>query len=61
MCVLFYVECTRALFTMMLILTCAPFGGADKESGQGRELGEDGLAQYSELKTIVFKVSSKNS
>lgn len=38
----------------------APFGGY-KESGQGRELGEYGMAQYSEVKTVMIKVPQKNS
>lgn len=38
----------------------APFGGY-RESGIGRELGEDGLHQYSEVKTVVIRMSSKNS
>lgn len=37
----------------------APFGGT-KMSGIGRELGEYGLHQYSESKTVTIKVSSKN-
>lgn len=38
----------------------APFGGF-KMSGLGRELGEYGLQQYTEVKNVVFKVPQKNS
>lgn len=43
------------------IVTChTPFGGF-MESGNGRELGEDGLKAYTEVKTVTLKVPQKNS
>jgi aldehyde dehydrogenase (NAD+) len=39
---------------------CVPFGGY-KQSGIGRELGEYGLQQYSEVKTVTIALSEKNT
>lgn len=38
---------------------CFQFGGF-KQSGNGRELGEDGLEPYLETKTILVKLPTKN-
>ncbi|XP_011354108.1 aldehyde dehydrogenase, mitochondrial [Pteropus vampyrus] len=38
----------------------SPFGGY-KVSGNGRELGEDSLQAYTEVKTVTIKVPQKNS
>lgn len=38
----------------------APFGGY-KQSGFGRENGEDGLKNYTEVKTVIVRVPQKNS
>lgn len=38
----------------------APFGGY-KESGIGREHGEEGIKEYCEFKTVAIKIPQKNS
>uniref|UniRef100_A0A4W5MCL4 Aldehyde dehydrogenase 1 family, member A2 n=1 Tax=Hucho hucho TaxID=62062 RepID=A0A4W5MCL4_9TELE len=49
-----WINCFNALSTQ------CPFGGY-KMSGNGRELGDCGLKEYSEVKTITIKISAKNS
>ncbi|XP_075067013.1 aldehyde dehydrogenase X, mitochondrial [Mixophyes fleayi] len=46
--------------TYNIIASQTPFGGY-KESGNGRELGEDGLKAYTEVKSVIIKVPEKNS
>jgi acyl-CoA reductase-like NAD-dependent aldehyde dehydrogenase len=41
-----------------ILEACTPFGGY-KQSGIGRELGEYGLAQYSEVKAVTIAISTK--
>lgn len=43
------------------IITCHTLFGGFKESSNGRELGEDGLTAYMEVKTVTIKVLQKNS
>ncbi|EHB10275.1 Retinal dehydrogenase 1, partial [Heterocephalus glaber] len=40
--------------------TQSPFGGY-KMSGNGREMGEEGVYEYTEIKTVTMKISQKNS
>ncbi|XP_010878686.1 retinal dehydrogenase 2 [Esox lucius] len=49
-----WINCFNALGTQ------CPFGGY-KMSGNGRELGDSGLKEYSEVKTITIKITAKNS
>ncbi|KAL4660691.1 retinal dehydrogenase 2-like [Arapaima gigas] len=49
-----WINCFNALSSQ------SPFGGF-KMSGNGRELGEYGLREYSEVKTITVKLMEKNS
>lgn len=44
----------------MTMSAMAPFGGY-KQSGNGREFGEDGLHAYCEIKTVLITVPQKNS
>uniref|UniRef100_A0A8C0H5T9 Aldehyde dehydrogenase 1 family member A3 n=1 Tax=Chelonoidis abingdonii TaxID=106734 RepID=A0A8C0H5T9_CHEAB len=48
-----WINCYNALYAQ------APFGGF-KMSGNGRELGEYTLAEYTEVKTVTIKLSQKN-
>eukprot|EP00095_Tigriopus_kingsejongensis_P005302 maker-scaffold337_size202799-snap-gene-0.23 protein:Tk05302 transcript:maker-scaffold337_size202799-snap-gene-0.23-mRNA-1 annotation:"retinal dehydrogenase 1" len=43
-----------------VVLAQTPFGGF-KQSGQGRELGPEGVKEYLETKTVTMAVTQKNS
>ncbi|XP_035236379.1 retinal dehydrogenase 1-like [Anguilla anguilla] len=49
-----WVNCYNAMSSQ------APFGGF-KMSGNGREMGEYGLQEYTEVKTVTIKIPQKNS
>ncbi|XP_061115920.1 aldehyde dehydrogenase 1A1-like isoform X2 [Conger conger] len=49
-----WVNCYNAMSSQ------APFGGF-KMSGNGREMGEYGLQEYTEVKTVTVKIPQKNS
>ncbi|XP_066567255.1 aldehyde dehydrogenase 1A1-like [Amia ocellicauda] len=49
-----WVNCYNAMSSQ------SPFGGF-KMSGNGREMGEYGLHEYTEIKTVTIKISHKNS
>ncbi|XP_078252389.1 aldehyde dehydrogenase 1A1-like [Rhinoraja longicauda] len=49
-----WVNCYNAMHVQ------SPFGGF-KMSGNGREMGEYGLQEYTEIKTITIKIPQKNS
>jgi len=46
--------------TYLAVSPQTPFGGF-KESGHGRESGEDGLKEYLEVKTVTIKIPQKNA
>uniref|UniRef100_A0A646QFS6 Retinal dehydrogenase 1 n=1 Tax=Hemiscolopendra marginata TaxID=943146 RepID=A0A646QFS6_9MYRI len=46
--------------TFNYVTAQTPFGGF-KESGHGREMGEENLRQYLEVKTVTVKIPQKNS
>uniref|UniRef100_T1JCH5 Aldehyde dehydrogenase domain-containing protein n=1 Tax=Strigamia maritima TaxID=126957 RepID=T1JCH5_STRMM len=46
--------------TFLTVTPQTPFGGF-KESGHGRELGEENLREYLETKTVTVKIPKKNS
>ncbi|XP_063311341.1 aldehyde dehydrogenase X, mitochondrial [Pelobates fuscus] len=45
--------------TFNIVSSQTPFGGF-KESGNGRELGEEGIKPYTEVKTVTIKIPHKN-
>ncbi|XP_027425984.1 retinaldehyde dehydrogenase 3 isoform X2 [Callorhinus ursinus] len=49
-----WINCYNAIYAQ------APFGGF-KMSGNGRELGEYALAEYTEVKTVTIKLNDKSS
>jgi aldehyde dehydrogenase (NAD+) len=45
-----------AVNTLLIPEACVPFGGT-KQSGIGRELGEEGLKAYLEPKTVYINLN----